>query len=147
MTRFGNPWTYALRDVLYSATNLEQAIKILTDTPRTCAIHLGIASVSDRSFRMLEYSQNILNNYDDNNYTHYTAAHPKIKGIAFFDKHTQPSNDNCIGMLMSNVISLYMFRPNITRNGIWRASGESSEAVIKPATRSSSCGTSRSRSS
>jgi hypothetical protein len=57
---------------------------------------------------MFEYSQNILNNYDDNNYTSYTAAHPKLKGVAFFDKHTQPSNDNCVGQLVSNVIYFYI---------------------------------------
>lgn len=44
MTRFGNPWTYVLRDILYDATDMKSAIKILTETPRTCAIHLGIAS-------------------------------------------------------------------------------------------------------
>jgi hypothetical protein len=52
---------------------------------------------------MFEYSQNILNNYDDTNYTHYTAAHPKIKGVTFFDKHVQPSGDACVGQLLSNV--------------------------------------------
>jgi len=36
--------------------------------------------------------------------TKYTAAHPKIKGVAFFDKHSQPSNDPCVGQLLSNVI-------------------------------------------
>jgi hypothetical protein len=30
MTRFGNPWTYVLRDVLYEATDMKSAIKILT---------------------------------------------------------------------------------------------------------------------
>jgi hypothetical protein len=30
MTRFGNPWTYVLRDVLYQATDIKSAIKILT---------------------------------------------------------------------------------------------------------------------
>lgn len=45
MTRYGNPWTYVFRDVLYEAHNLESAIKILTETHRTCAIHVGIGSV------------------------------------------------------------------------------------------------------
>jgi hypothetical protein len=56
---------------------------------------------------MFEYSQNILNNYDDNNYT-FTGAHPKIKGVAYFDKHTQPSDDACVGQLISNV-SILLF--------------------------------------
>ena len=45
MTRFGNPWTYVFRDVLYEANDMNQAISILTNARRTCAIHLGIASL------------------------------------------------------------------------------------------------------
>ena len=44
MTRYGNPWTYMFRDLLYDAHNLETALTQLTDTHRTCAIHLGLAS-------------------------------------------------------------------------------------------------------
>jgi hypothetical protein len=94
---------------------------MLTKTPRTCAIHLGVASVHDKNFRMFEYSQNILNNYDDNNYTHYSQNHPKAKGVAFFDKHVQPSNDPCIGQLLVN--------PNYyqkwTMESFWRVIGGS----------------------
>lgn len=43
-TRYGNPWTYVLRDVLYDAKNLSTALQILTNARRTCAIHLGLAS-------------------------------------------------------------------------------------------------------
>jgi hypothetical protein len=44
MTRYGNPWTYVLRDVLYDAKNISTALAILTNTHRTCAIHLGLGS-------------------------------------------------------------------------------------------------------
>lgn len=44
MTRYGNPWTYVLRDVLYDAHNISTAIAVLTNAKRTCAIHLGLAS-------------------------------------------------------------------------------------------------------
>lgn len=77
MTRYGNPWTYVFRDILYEANDLKSAMDILEKTHRTCAIHIGLASVTDHSFRMFEYSENILNTYDDTNYTHYGANHPK----------------------------------------------------------------------
>lgn len=102
MTRYGNPWTYVIRDVLYEASNLKEALGILTKAHRTCAIHLGLGSATDHSFRMLEYSQTILNNYDDTNYTHYAANHPKKAGIAYFDKHVQPSGDGCVGSVLTN---------------------------------------------
>lgn len=130
MTRFGNPWTYVLRDLLYDATDMKTAIKILTETPRTCAIHLGIASLHDHNFRMFEYSQNVLNNYDDNNYTHYTTAHPKVKGIAFFDKHVQPSNDACVSQLLTNVIYI-LFSQITIKSGQWKVFGELSVEATK----------------
>lgn len=46
----------------------------------------------------------MLNNYDDANYTHYNQkSHPKMPGIAYFDKHVQPSGDDCVGALLTNV--------------------------------------------
>lgn len=53
MTRYGNPWTYVFRDVLYEAHNIESALRILYGTHRTCAIHVGLASVEDHSFIMM----------------------------------------------------------------------------------------------
>jgi hypothetical protein len=43
-TRYGNPWLYVLRDVLYDAKNLSTAISVLTNAQRTCSIHLGLGS-------------------------------------------------------------------------------------------------------
>jgi hypothetical protein len=45
MTRYGNPWTYVFRDLLYEAHDLASALNILFTTHRTCAIHIGLASV------------------------------------------------------------------------------------------------------
>jgi len=56
MTRYGNPWTYVFRDLLYEAKDLKSAITLLTNTHRTCAIHIGLGSLEDHSFRMFEYS-------------------------------------------------------------------------------------------
>ena len=102
-TRYGNPWTYVLRDVLYEATNMQSALSILGNTHRTCTIHLGLGSSEDHSFRMLEYSEKTVTNYDDKNYTHYTKTHPQKTGIAFFDKFVQPSGDDCVGSILTNV--------------------------------------------
>lgn len=104
MTRYGNPWTYVLRDVLYDAHDIKSALSILSNTHRTCAIHVGLGSAADHSFRMFEYAYQTLNNYDDQNYTHYGANHPKKNGIAYFDKHVQPSGDSCVGQILTNVL-------------------------------------------
>ena len=43
-TRYGNPWTYVLRDVLYEATDMKSALSILSTSHRTCTIHLGLGA-------------------------------------------------------------------------------------------------------
>lgn len=129
-TRYGNPWTYVLRDVLYEATNMQSALDILGNTHRTCTIHLGLGSSKDHTFRMLEYSEQMVNNYDDKNYTHYTNSHPKKQGIAYFDKFIQPSNNDCVGSLLTDVI-VCIFSRSFTEIGMLKAFGESLECLIR----------------
>lgn len=50
-TRLGNPWTFVLRDLLYEASNMHEAITMLQKASRTCTIHLGVGSTDDHSFR------------------------------------------------------------------------------------------------
>ena len=56
---------------------------------------------------MFEYSYKTLNIYDDKNYTHYGANHPKMPGVAYFDKHVQPSGDSQVGQVINSVIFLF----------------------------------------
>jgi hypothetical protein len=39
-------------------------------------IHIGMSSLPDNSFRGWDYSENVLFNFDDKNYTDYSPAHP-----------------------------------------------------------------------
>jgi hypothetical protein len=96
----------------------------MSNTHRTCTIHLGLGSKNDHSFRMLEYSENVLNNYNDKNYTHYNEkSHPQRPGIAYFDKHVQPSGDSCVGSILTNVIFI-LLRSKYMVNGSWKVFGE-----------------------
>lgn len=73
---------------------------------------------------MLEYSERILVNYNDKNYTHYNeSSHPQRAGIAYFDKHPQPSNDDCVGSLLKNVINI-LLRLQFMENGKLKVYGE-----------------------
>ena len=71
---------------------------------------------------MFEYAEDALNIYDDKNYTHYGPNHPKLPGIAYFDKHVQPSKDSQVGEVLSSVI-FWLFR-KCTDIGKWKAYGE-----------------------
>lgn len=56
---------------------------------------------------MILYSENILINYDDKNFTGYNeTCHPKKEGIAFWDKRVQPSDNPCVGSILTHVISI-----------------------------------------
>jgi hypothetical protein len=130
-TRYGNPWTYVFRDILYEANDLKSAIQIMTKTHRTCAIHIGLASSTDHSFRMFEYSETSLTNYDDSNYTHYGANHPKKSGLAYFDKHVQPSGDTCVGQVLTSNLYGHWNGENLYRHlGLTHQTGDTQLAVF-----------------
>ena len=77
MTRFGKPWTYALRDVLQFSKTIDDAINNLNATDRTCSVYLGIGSSVNNTYRLIEYSETELRVYDDTNW-HFGNTHPKM---------------------------------------------------------------------
>jgi hypothetical protein len=46
-----------------------------------------------------------------------------MAGIAYFDKYIQPSDDSCVGSILTNVINL-LFRNNCMEIGIFKICGE-----------------------
>lgn len=57
---------------------------------------------------MFEYAYRTLNIYDDKNYTNYGANHPKLPGVAYFDKHVQPSKDSQVGDVINSVFFCFI---------------------------------------
>ncbi|EAS01169.1 acid ceramidase-like protein, putative (macronuclear) [Tetrahymena thermophila SB210] len=100
-TYYGYPWMYVFRDTAQFSDNLQDAVKRIYDAKRTQRIHIGIGSLSDNSFFGIEYSEKIINIYNDKNYT-YTPAHPQMDGIMFWDKHVQPSQNYCLGSILED---------------------------------------------
>ncbi|CAF4997742.1 unnamed protein product [Rotaria sp. Silwood1] len=107
-TRFGNPWTYVLRDVVQFSHSIDTALTMLINAQRTCSIHLGLGSYERNTsiinsehigFRGIEYSANELNVYDWEDMFD-TPNHPRLKDVVYWDKHVQPSNDPCLGSLL-----------------------------------------------
>lgn len=87
MTRFGKPWTYALRDVLQFSRSINDALTNLNQTDRTCSVYLGIGSGNDNTYRLIEYSETQFRVYDDNNWKD-DAIHPRAEGMiwkAYYD--------------------------------------------------------------
>jgi hypothetical protein len=107
-SRFGNPWTYVLRDVVQFADSIDTALTMMINAQRTCSIHLGLGSYERNTstnsnpimgFRGIEYSAkefNVFNWQDMFN----TRAHPQLKNVVYWDKHVQPSGNPCLGSLI-----------------------------------------------
>jgi hypothetical protein len=107
-SRFGNPWTYVLRDVVQFSNSIDTALTMFINAKRTCSIHLGLgaydrntSTMNDENvgFRGIEYSAKELNvfNWQD---MFNTPAHPQLKDVVYWDKHVQPSGNPCLGSLL-----------------------------------------------
>jgi hypothetical protein len=55
---------------------MDDVLLSLNSAHRTVRIHLGFGSLPDKTFRGFDYAANLLNTYDDKNYTRYSDAHP-----------------------------------------------------------------------
>ena len=80
MTRFGKPWTYALRDVLQFSKTIDDALNNLNQTDRTCSIYLGIGSSVNNTYRIIEYAETEFRVYDDYTWKN-DPAHPRKPGM------------------------------------------------------------------
>ena len=80
MTRFGKPWTYALRDVLQFSKTIDDALNNLNQTNRTCSVYLGIGSGHNNTYRIIEYSETDFRVYDDKTW-HLDSNHPRTPGM------------------------------------------------------------------
>jgi len=97
-SRSGIPWHFLLRDILQWDSSVDAAIDRIFQAHRTCSIHVGVGDI-EHKFRVVEYSYQTAIVYDDANYPAY-LNHPRMEGLVFINKHTQPSTDPCLGGLL-----------------------------------------------
>lgn len=97
--RIGKPWTFALRDTLQFATDMDSALTGLVNTARTCSIHVGIGDSKTGQFRGVEYSAKQLNIYNWMTQPVY-PQHPRLDSVVYWDKHPQPTHSYCLGALL-----------------------------------------------
>jgi hypothetical protein len=91
---YGEPWMFVLRDALSSA-NMSQALSRIQEAHRTCAIHVGIGDSTSNTFNGLTIAAKA---YDVYNWTSLNwTGHPIIQDVFYWDKHSQPSHNPCLG--------------------------------------------------
>lgn len=99
MTVFGEPWTLVNRDLL-AASSLSDALTTLANANRTCAVMLGVGDVATSEFRGAQVAAAAYNLFAWNTAAPY-AEHPALPDIVYWDKYGQPSNDSCLGDLLT----------------------------------------------
>ncbi len=84
-SRFGNPFTFVLRDILQWDTTLNESISRLKSTKRTCNLLLGVGDGKINDFRAFQYSHTVLNVIND---THLLPKndtwHAAIENVVYY---------------------------------------------------------------
>lgn len=97
--RDGYPWHFLLRDILQFSGDMTDAMNRIINAQRTCSIFMGIGDGVSNQFRVVEYSHDYVNFFDDRNFPAY-PNHPLMPGLVWVDKHVQPSQDPCMTNLL-----------------------------------------------
>ena len=84
-SRFGNPFTFVLRDVLQWDKNIEESIHRMKTTQRTCNLILGVGDGNKGYFRGFQYSHSTLNVVDDHKpLPNNSTWHPAIPEVVYW---------------------------------------------------------------
>ena len=95
----GYPFHFLMQDILQFDQDMDQALSRVATANRTCSIFLGIGDKTNDYFKLLEYSYQEVNIYNDKNFPTY-RNHDQFDSLVFVDKHVQPSKDPCLNSLM-----------------------------------------------
>ena len=112
-SRFGEPFTFVLQDVLWYDNTKEDAIKRLENTHRTCSIWIGIGDSTTKQVDVVSYGHDYITVYNSTSFPTYYPGHPYIEDVIYVNKHKQPSNDQCLAELLNSTKSInseYMYK-------------------------------------
>ena len=80
----GKPWMYVLRDVLQFSSTLEEGIKSIQESNRTCNLIVGLGDGKENYVNGIEYSGYVATPYDDETLLPVNDTwHPKITNVVY----------------------------------------------------------------
>ena len=80
----GKPWMYVLRDVLQYSTTLEEGIKSIQESNRTCNLIIGLGDGKEGYVNGIQYSGYVANPYDDETLLPVNDTwHPQIQNVVY----------------------------------------------------------------
>jgi len=101
----GTPVALVIREMLEFSTTKEKAVEIAQAAKRTWSVWLGVGDYASQEFTAMLYDQAAVVPYNDQT-LHNVTDEPIYDGVAYVDKHPQPSDHH--DPAMSNLIhSLY----------------------------------------
>lgn len=118
----GKPDVLVIREILQFATSKENAVVMAQKAPRTWAIWLGFGDFASQRFLAIAYEQQQVIPYDDVTLPFATGA-PAFAGVAYLDKHTQPSSSATLPDLVKqyygnlSAVNIVQNIPRLTQSG------------------------------
>eukprot|EP00051_Salpingoeca_urceolata_P026450 m.477358 g.477358 ORF g.477358 m.477358 type:complete len:444 (+) comp20814_c0_seq1:1427-2758(+) len=83
-SRFGNPFTFLLRDILQFDKTLEDTETHLKSAHRTCDLIFGVGDGKSKSFRSVQYSHSVANFFTDTDMEPTADWHPRMKDVVYY---------------------------------------------------------------
>ena len=84
-SRIGNPFTFLLRDILQFDNSIDEAVKRMQTTRRTCNLLLGVGDGNTGTFRGFQVSNSVCNVVDDQNLIPQNETwHPRIENVVYW---------------------------------------------------------------
>lgn len=95
----GYVWTFLLQDIAQFAQDTDTALSMIATANRTCAIWIGLSDKLNNMGKIVAYSNQLVNIYNDRNFPSY-PNHDLFPGLVFLNKNAQPSSNPCMNDLM-----------------------------------------------
>jgi len=118
----GKPDALVIREILQFATSKESAIIMTQKTARTWGVWLGFGDIASQRFLAIMYDAEQVIAFDDVTLPFATGA-PAFTGVAYIDKHTQPSSSPTLPDLVKqyygnlSAVNIVQNIPRLTESG------------------------------
>lgn len=84
-----------LQDILRYDMDTDSALSRIATANRTCSIWIGLGDGNANSFKLVSYSNQLVQIWNPNNFVPY-QNHDHFNDLLFINKHVQPSTEPCM---------------------------------------------------
>ena len=96
----GYAWNFLLQDILRYDIDTDSALSRIATANRTCSIWIGIGDYFNQQFKIVAYSNQLVEIINPRNFVPY-QNHPTYSDLLFINKHVQPSTEPCMNDIIN----------------------------------------------